>query len=83
MQMLSSIQGMVEKTRQSMAVLKDRVSTTQAEMERREASGYKLAPVQQYLCIIVFPVFWACTLNVCCSVKKIARFKVHLFGVKV
>ena len=36
--MLSSIQGMVEKTRQSMAVLKERVSTTQAEMERREVS---------------------------------------------
>ena len=31
---------MVEKTRQSMAVLKDRVSTTQAEMERREVCGY-------------------------------------------
>ncbi len=35
-QMLSSIQGMVERTRQSMAVLKDRVSNTHTEMERKE-----------------------------------------------
>lgn len=34
--MLTSIQGMLEKTRQSMAVLKERVSTTHIEMERRE-----------------------------------------------
>lgn len=35
-QMLSSVQGMVEKTRQSMAVLKERVNATHIEMERRE-----------------------------------------------
>ena len=35
-QMLSSVQGMVEKTRQSMAILKERVTTTQIEMERKE-----------------------------------------------
>lgn len=34
--MLGSILGMVEKTRQSMAMLKERVSTTHLEMERRE-----------------------------------------------
>lgn len=35
-QMLSSIHGMVERARQSVAVLKERVNTTHMEMERRE-----------------------------------------------
>ncbi len=36
LQMLNSVQGMVERTRQSMAALKDRVHSTHAEMERKE-----------------------------------------------
>lgn len=36
LQMLNSVQGMVERTRQSMASLKERVHTTHAEMERKE-----------------------------------------------
>lgn len=36
MQMLNSIQGMVDRTRQAMAVLKERINITHLEMERQE-----------------------------------------------
>ena len=39
LQMLNSVQGMVERTRQSLASLKDRVHSTHAEMERKEVSN--------------------------------------------
>ena len=34
--MLGSIQGMVERATQAMAVLKERVNATQTELEKRE-----------------------------------------------
>jgi len=37
--MLSSMHGMMERTRQAVALLKDRVSLTQADIDRREVSG--------------------------------------------
>ena len=39
LQMLNSVQGMVDRTRQSMAALKDRVQSTHLEMERKEVRG--------------------------------------------
>lgn len=38
-QMLTSVLGMMETTRQAVAMLKDRVMITQAELERREVGN--------------------------------------------
>ena len=38
-QMLTSIMGMIDRTRQAVAALKERVVATQAEMDRREVSS--------------------------------------------
>lgn len=37
-QMLTSMQGMMERTRQAVSLLKERITLTQAELERREVT---------------------------------------------
>ena len=36
--MLTSMQGMMERTRQAVSLLKERITLTQAELERREVT---------------------------------------------
>lgn len=45
--MLGSIQGMVERATQAMAVLKERVNATQTELEKREVHTYNIMSLLQ------------------------------------